>query len=242
MKVHRITLTLVGPLLGSAPADPDVYSTYIASKAPPGTDVLEESGLPDEKKGITVFRRKVVGEKEGKNEAGQTILVPVVDPNTCILLPYIVKGFLKSAAGAMKYVLPDARTVKGQFDRIPEEGEEWTEDAPAKPKAREGWTAHRSVIDDHVFIAPRQIELVMPSGLTYLERPLRCETPQGPRVALAKSEMAPAGTQLTFTVRLMSDKFTTRMLAECLSYGQFQGLGQWRTSDLYGQFTWKNAA
>lgn len=102
-------------------------------------------------------------------------------------------------------------------------------------------TAHKKLIDDYVFVAPRKIPLTM-NGLKMdvCERPLRADTMQGPRTALAMSESVPEGTTVEFTVTLMLDKAPekkgkeavdyTDALIEWLEYGQFKGYGQWRNS------------
>jgi hypothetical protein len=58
---------------------------------------------------------------------------------------------------------------------------------------------------------------------------------QGPRVSLCRSETLPAGTQFTFSIRLLSDSLLPLVL-EWLAYGELRGLGQWRNSGK-GRFT-----
>lgn len=76
----------------------------------------------------------------------------------------------------------------------------------------------------------------------YLERPLRAETMQGPRVALAKSEVINEGWSVEFTVRVLPNSATKTssaldmdLVETLLEYGQFKGLLQWRNGG-YGQF------
>ena len=61
------------------------------------------------------------------------------------------------------------------------------------------------------------------------ERPLRAQTAQGERVALAMSEEVPTGATAEFDVLCMSDEHTAAV-REWLDYGQWRGLGQWRNS------------
>lgn len=117
----------------------------------------------------------------------------------------------------------------------------------------------RSKIDTLVFVEPRVIRLHMPekTDIGICERPLRAETMQGPRVALARSETVPAGTTLEFSVfslvgRMKGKKSAKAkkgsqdteveevesaasvpfgdLLEEWLGYGRIHGLGQWRNS------------
>lgn len=133
------------------------------------------------------------------------------------LWDYQVKGFFKDACKFMREA--DGSVSKG----IP---------------------AYKGKIDGLMFVSPRHIRLEMPEGaeVGILQRPLRAETAQGPRVALASSEMLPEGTTCDFDVTLLAEKVgaksPTKLLAalvEWLSYGQLRGIGQWRNAG-YGQF------
>ena len=60
-----------------------------------------------------------------------------------------------------------------------------------------------------------------------LTRPLRADTAQGPRVALATSEMVPAGTEFYLTIRLLNPEHKEALL-ECLDFKEGVGMCQWR--------------
>lgn len=99
--------------------------------------------------------------------------------------------------------------------------------------------AFKSVIDGCIFVEPRYIPLVLPEGgkMGVLERPLRAETMQGPRVSLAKSETVPAGTTMEITVRLLN-KDLEKFVDEWMEYGAFHGLSQWRNAG-FGTFSFE---
>lgn len=122
-----------------------------------------------------------------------------------LLFDYQVKGFIKEAG----------RTFNGLH----------------------GVKALRSKIDSMVFVSPRMIPLIMPDGseIEYLERPLRAETPLGPRVALARSEMLPAGTWFVATLEVYDGPITEDILRDLFTYGKHKGLGQWRNGG-FGRF------
>jgi hypothetical protein len=70
-----------------------------------------------------------------------------------------------------------------------------------------------------------------------LERPLRALTAQGPRVTVTRSDVVSAGAVLSFTIKVLEGTAINKAcLSEVLSYGQFIGLGQWRSGS-YGRFT-----
>lgn len=91
----HVRITLLEPILGTLPSDPEIFKAYIASKAPEGTSIEEEVAslgvdqVYDNK--ITVFPRDP-------------------DGNVC-LFDYLIKGFLKNAASALAKV-PDTNASK----------------------------------------------------------------------------------------------------------------------------------
>ena len=91
--------------------------------------------------------------------------------------------------------------------------------------------AYKKEIDGLVFVEPRMIPLVLPHGgeVGRCQRPLRAQTMQGDRVALANSETVPAGTVQEFDVILLKDDLEP-MVLEWLDYGKYHGTGQWRNS------------
>ena len=132
---------------------------------------------------------------------------------------YMIKGFLKEAW----------KTVKG-----------------IKGSKCSEVKAYRQKIDNSIFLAEedRKIffmdgsgKLVEGSAMTELERSLRAQTMQGERVALARSESVPAGSTLTFTFLFLEPELEA-CVRECLDYGFYKGLGQWRNGG-YGRFKWE---
>ncbi len=95
----------------------------------------------------------------------------------------------------------------------------------------------RSKIDNLVFVAPRQITLIVPAGaeIDFLERPLRAMTAQGPRTSLARSERLPEGTSFECKLEVYNGPISEPLLRDLLSYGARKGFGQWRNGG-YGRF------
>lgn len=132
------------------------------------------------------------------------------------LYDYALKGFFKDAAGML-------RRVKS------------TKSAKI--------TAYKKIIDGLVFVSPRKIPLLLPDGsdLSMVERPLRAQTAQGERVSLARSDAAPAGTEIKFTISVLDDQTVTEeVIREWLDYGALRGIGQWRNSGA-GRFDYQIA-
>jgi hypothetical protein len=96
--------------------------------------------------------------------------------------------------------------------------------------------ALRSKIDDFVFISPRKVSLGQdkPDGVN--ERPIRVLTPQGPRVALIRSDYIKAGKILEFEITLVGHpEISWATIETLLKHGQHMGLGQFRNGG-FGQF------
>lgn len=97
--------------------------------------------------------------------------------------------------------------------------------------------AYKKIIDGLIFVKPRKILLNLGGELTWTERPLRASTAQGERIALARSETAPAGTSFDIDILLLK-KDLEKYVKNWLDYGALRGIGQWRNSGM-GRFEWK---
>lgn len=134
-----------------------------------------------------------------------TTVFPKLEDGTPFLWNYMLKGFFKDACGSMRRATGSkSKTLK----------------------------AYKQEIDRCIFCNPRKVVLHVPEGgaKTINQRPLRAETAQGPRVALAASEELPVGTWCDFDVVLLNHDLQPYLI-EWLSYGQLRGIGQWRNAD-----------
>lgn len=193
--IYDITLTFTEPLLGTVPKNPEVYASFILTKA---------ADLGDDK------AAEEIGTVENIEESGWTGFHQV--DSAPILYDYVIKGFFKDAAGMLR------RVKSSKSAKV---------------------TAYKKIIDGLIFVSPRQIPLILPDSdsLGLIERPLRAQTAQGERVALARSDAAPAGTTITFKLNILDPAVDLDLLTEWLEYGQLRGLGQWRNSGM-GRFTY----
>lgn len=146
-------------------------------------------------------------------EKGMTIFLKDADGNP-ILMDYQIKGFFKDACSML------ARVGKA-----------------GKANESSKLKAYKKVIDGLIFPQPRQIVLHSPSGIGVCQRPLRAQTPQGERVALAMSEELPAGTWCDVEILVLEEGLIPAIF-EWLEYGALRGIGQWRNSGC-GRFTYE---
>lgn len=97
--------------------------------------------------------------------------------------------------------------------------------------------AFKKKIDGLVFAFPRRLEIECSGPITICQRPLRAQTAQGERVALAASECVPAGSKIRCSIVCLSDEIAN-LVVQWLNYGALNGLGQWHNSGM-GRFVWK---
>ena len=129
-----------------------------------------------------------------------------------IVWDYQWKGFLKDAFGSLK------KLPKTECGKI---------------------KAYKKEIDGLIFVYPRAIPIKLPEGeeIGICQRPLRAQTAQGERIALASSESVPAGSSMTFEIQCLLDGHEKAVL-EALRYGRMRGFGQWRNASK-GRFTFE---
>lgn len=181
------------------------------------TEYLATKGKTEEEKSKAMADVDNVPEGEEVVENKATGFYRDEDGNF-ILKEYQVKGFLKEAA----------RCLKDQLHLV----------APV------------SKIDNFVFIQETNLIIYTSTGDTItqsdaiLDRPLRAMTAQGPRVALAFSEML-NDWSIEFTLRVIQNEgskksaaMTMDVIEELLDYGSLKGLLQWRNGG-YGKFTYE---
>lgn len=206
MKKLRIKLTFTESLLGTSPADEEIYTRFIGGKSPDAATLPEEvAALGSDavvERGTTVFPR----DEDGKP----------------FLYDYQVKGFFKDACSMLARLTGKDPETGKKKKAVNESGK---------------LTAYKKVIDGLIFVQPRKIELNVPGEITICERPLRAQTAQGERVALSRSEEAPAGTTCEFTVLCLDDGHE-KLVREWLDYGALRGIGQWRNGG-HGSFEWE---
>ena len=89
--------------------------------------------------------------------------------------------------------------------------------------------AYKKEIDGLLFVSPRKIPVMFDGDVGICQRPLRAQTAQGERIALASSESIPAGAVMEFEIMMMLDGYE-KAVKEMLNYGKLRGFGQWRNS------------
>lgn len=88
MKEIKVKLTLTEEILGTSPADPEIYKTYVASKAPDAKKMEEEVETHGVDEVIDKARTVFSTNKDGE----------------AILWDYQIKGFFKDACGMLRNV------------------------------------------------------------------------------------------------------------------------------------------
>lgn len=191
MREVKVRIKFLRSVLGTETGDKEIYRNFIGSKSPDAKSVEEEI--------------EALG-TEGVIEKGKTYF-PRTKDGVPFIYDYQIRGFFKSACGAMSKV--------------------------ANSKSKD-IKAYKKKIDQFVFIKDRQNVIENITEITECQRPLRCSTMQGERVSIAISEEINEGATCEFTVILLNDSDYDALI-EWLDYGKFNGFLQWRNSG-HGSF------
>ena len=138
---------------------------------------------------------------DNEEQRGMTIF-PKNEDGIPFFYDYQIKGFFKDACSMMSRV---------------------------KKSKSSGIKAYKKIIDGLIFTKPRQILISSSGEISSCQRPLRANTPQGERVALANSEEIPERSTIEFDV-ICLDPTHRDLVIEWLEYGEHRGIGQWRNS------------
>lgn len=198
MEKINVRITFIEGVLGTASNNKELYSDFIAGKAPDGVDVEDEIAAI----GVNEYIEK-----------GTTVF-PRMEDGTPFMYDYQVKGFFKDTCGMLSKLT----------GKDPETGKK-------KKAVNESSkiTAFKKVIDGLIFVQPRKIPFKYDGNVTICQRPLRAQTAQGERIALASSEEIHAGAQIEFAIVCLSSEHVAAVM-EWLDYGFYRGLSQWRNS------------
>lgn len=237
--------------LGTSPNNKELLTDYIASQAPDAKTMQEEIDAFGEEevlnKQLNVYPK---GEFSYDHEVGRyyDVLDRRVDPKEYENLDkvqdvpyyynYQIRGFFKDSCGLMQKA--EAKDEEGKKTKTTESGK---------------LTSYKKVIDGGIFVFPRRIAIEIPEyyldddGITMIpsrdengklrivQRSLRTSGPSGERVAIAASEMIPAGSTMKFTIGMTSPKFKPAVI-EWLNYACVHGISGWRNSGL-GTCVWR---
>ncbi|MFA4972992.1 MAG: hypothetical protein WC683_10280 [bacterium] len=230
---YRVALTLTAPMLGTVSADPEVYRQYVLGPALAKLQSAQDwrvqadaDELEDELKTLPPLL-----DEEGEQVRVRSTFHRNADNEPCIY-GYLVMANLQEACQVLR--MGDTKGPDGK---------------PLGLESKKLTTYQKSIRTNLFVLAPQRLITLNAAGaewpipadpaappydaknLPIMVRPLRANTPQGPRVAIAASDFVPAGTTLNFHISLLNTgKVTEAMLIEWLDYGAQHGLGQWRAA------------
>lgn len=256
---YQVELTLIRDMLGTNPCDPHVMDKHIinrqrnlilekseinatvnkylgampiaAEKGDAEVDAIvakikEITGLdltPEEKALAIAGKLDSLKETFKSLElTGTTVFFWNQEKNLPMIGDHMIYGFLKAAGEAVSRTLPTKKEVVLHSSAFTSK-----------------------IVNQHVrcedqFITfDQDVRRSEDGHALFLQRSLRAMTAQGPRIALAKSEVVPAGAKLRFVLNVMDGSpMEEQHLRKLFSYGQIVGLGQWRNAG-YGMFRYE---
>ena len=142
---------------------------------------------------------------------GMTVF-PRDDQGRPFLWDYQIKGFFKDACSMLARC--GGKDSSGKKSEVNES---------SKIKA------FKKIIDGLIFVNPRRIPFVFDGQVGSCQRPLRAQTAQGERIAIANSETVPAGAYIDLDIVLLNGDYEAAVL-EWLDYGSMRGIGCWRNA------------
>ena len=142
---------------------------------------------------------------------GMTVF-PRDDQGRPFLYDYQIKGFFKDACSMLARC--SGKDSSGKKSEVNES---------SKIKA------FKKIIDGLIFAKPRQIPFIFDGQVGSCQRPLRAQTAQGERIAIANSETVPAGAYIDLEIVLLNGDYEAAVL-EWLDYGSMRGIGCWRNA------------
>lgn len=259
MHYMHVEMEWLEKALGTSPNNKDILGEYIASKAPDAKSMEEEiaaigtDGVMDKQlcvypKGTFLYDTslqkfedtldsdiEIVDEKYYRKKSRDDVTNPRIyekKENMPFYYNYQLRGFFKDSCGLLS-----------KAEDTDENGKKSTATESSKIKA------YKKVVDGCIFVFPRRIPIEIPDfyldddgvtmipsrdengNLRIVQRCLRTSGPSGERVAIAASEMIPAGSRIRFTIGMTSLKFKPAII-EWLNYAAVHGLSGWRNSGL----------
>jgi len=176
MKTIKAKITFVEPILGSTPNNKEIYSEFIASKAP------DASTVADEIKEIGV---------DGVTEKGTTVFPGTMDGHPFVY-DYQVKGFFKEACANKR---GDKSSYSSKLTNYKKkiDGNVFVYAPDLRPcvGGNNAW---------------KKLFIENPFPMSLNERPLRAQTAQGERISLARSEQIDAGASFTCEIVILLDE------------------------------------
>ncbi len=234
LTTYKVTLRLAEDMLGTVPKNKNVYSSYLAGKAKDAIAKDAKKGIPlasgehpadpndlsDVTKGRVDVEAMIAGETEsirdveergwtGFHEEANGVSPEDAKP---FIFDYMIRGYACEAA----------RTIR-EIGKVKQLSDKFKRFVAVKPRK--------------IFFKAEDGSFITKRHCSVNERPLRGQTPQGPRVTVVRSDVIPAGTHLEFNLVVLKGGGITKPIIETvLSYGgTFMGLGQWRSGG-WGRF------
>ena len=216
MQSMNVKIEFIEPILGCSPGNPEILDEFVASKVADDRSGTDKSGNKAE---------EVATALDMEEEVTKVSTVFPKDEQGLFIWDYQWRGFLKASLATMI-----------ELGLAPKEMNRYN---------------FRKIVDTTVFVKQRRVYFHNKEGNFIektdetLQRPLRAQTMKGERIALARSQMLPAGTRCEFDINWMKASgsgnrktiacITEDILVGALHYGELHGWGQWRGGS-YGRF------
>lgn len=218
MKEFKVRLTFKRDVIGSQPSNEDIKKDYIMSKMLTGrTGMSADVAQSRIKEEIENLKKDPEYQKTIEQLDDKTLTVFYRNNEGIPCISDIqLRGFFKDSFAFV------ARENKWLTKK---DGTNYSGDA----KYRD-WIGDRiSFNEQYIPIKDKEVKI--------MQRPLRCETMQGPRVTLSSSEYISAPFSINFSFKA-TDDVKDDMIKAVLDRGEFKGIGQWANAQ-WGTFVYE---
>ena len=223
-KKYRIKLDFVRDLLGPAPSSDEIRTEYILKKMLTGRTGVSADVAMWSKVGYEKIRSEIENLK--KDPEYQKRIEEIGDKALTV--------FYRDAGG--KPSISDVQIrgfMKAAFAFVGKEHKLLTKKASGEAYSSDEY--YKKWIGERIMF-PKQY-IPVDGAIDILERPLQCQTMQGPRVSIASSERIKAPVSIEFNL-VTTDEVEEKTLELIFERGMFKGISQWANAQ-YGTFTYK---
>ena len=217
MKKYKVKLDFIRDLLGSAPASEDIRTEYILKKMLTGRTGMSADIAMEKIKGEIENLKKDPEYQKCIAEIGNKALTVFYrnSEGKPSIADIQIRGFIKAA---FAFVGKENKLLTKKKDGEAYSGDEY----------------YKKWIGDRIMF-PKQY-MPVTGVIDILERPLQCQTMQGPRVSITSSERIKAPVTIEVTL-VTTDEVEEKTLNLIFDRGLFKGISQWANAQ-YGTFTY----
>jgi len=206
LQVWEAEIEFLEPVLGTSPSDRSTWETFIRPLARQQYKQAEEAQVRQEYLDLATLRELAKATEVRDADADEADAPPPERPLTV---------FFRDHGGLFLWDYQILGHLKEMANML---------------KTELGIKNARAKLEQSVWVRPRRCHFTGTVERAVVQRPLRAQTMQGPRVTIATSEAVLPGAHLVFRVAVLPhSEIKPGVVQKLLTFGEWRGMGQWRT-------------